>query len=149
MGERSYPTSEVMGRSPRTPCSKGSSQEELPHIQGQGQRLRVPSCDSAGTAERSYPSPRSGAAAQRSYSTLEVRGGRREEQPHALGQGWRPWGVAPRLRSSGCEGAGGPRRAIPHWRSGRTSVRRYPSSKVRSSGCSLPEQLWGDTSCPR
>ena len=56
----------------RTPCPKGGSQEELPHIRGQGQRLRVPGCDSTATAERSYP-------------MLEVRGGGQEEQPHAQG----------------------------------------------------------------
>ena len=38
-------------------------------------------------------------------------------------------------------GAGGPRGATPHSRSGGAAVRRYPSSKVRSSGCGLLEQL--------
>ena len=52
----------------RTPCPKGSGQEELPHVRGQGQRPRVPGCDGAGTAEKSYRSPKS-----------EVRGGGREE----------------------------------------------------------------------
>ena len=41
------------------------------------------------------------------------------------------------MKSSGCAGTEGPRGAIPHWRSGRAAVRRYPSSKVRSSGCAL------------
>ena len=50
----------------------GGGQEELPHIQGQGQQLRVPGCHSAGTAERSY-------------LTSEVRDGGREEQPHVQG----------------------------------------------------------------
>ena len=36
------------------------SEEELPHIQGQGQQLRVPGCDCAGAAERSYPPPEAG-----------------------------------------------------------------------------------------
>ena len=36
---------------------------------------------------------------------------------------------------------GGPRGAIPHSRSGGAEVRRYPLSKVRSSGCALLEQL--------
>ena len=45
--------------------------------------------------------------------------------------------------------SGGPRGAIPRWRSGRTVVRRYPSSKVRSSGCTLLEQPWRDTPRPR
>ena len=35
----------------------------------------------------------------------------------------------------------------PHWRSGTVVLRRYPSSKVRSSGCALLEQLWRDTPC--
>ena len=59
----------------RTLCLKGGGQEELPHVQDQGQRPRVPDCHGAGTAERSYPaseiggrlrgnteSPRSGVA---------------------------------------------------------------------------------------
>ena len=83
--ERSYPTSEVRGRSGRTPCRKGSGQEELPHIQGQGQRQRVPDCDGAGTAERSYPESEVGGAAERRYPASEVRGGGREDQPHVQG----------------------------------------------------------------
>ena len=35
--------------------------------------------------------------------------------------------------------------AIPHWRSGRAAVRRYPSPKVRSNGCALLKQPWRDT----
>ena len=72
----------------RTPCPKSSSQEELPHVRGQGQRPRVPDCDGAGTAERSYP-------------TSEVRGGGREELPHVRGQGGWPRGATPRARSGG------------------------------------------------
>ena len=53
----------------RTPCPKRGGQEELPHVRGQSRRPRVPGCDGAGTAEKSYPSPRSGAAAGRSYPT--------------------------------------------------------------------------------
>ena len=49
---------------------KGCGQEELPHVRGQGQQPRVPDCDSAETAERSYPAS-------------EVRGGGWEEIPHA------------------------------------------------------------------
>ena len=50
--------------------AKGSCQEELPHVRGQGQRPRVPDCDGAGMAERSY-------------APSEVRGGGQEELPHA------------------------------------------------------------------
>ena len=121
--ERSYPMSKVRGRSRedpmpegqrprratprlrsgagagRTPCPKGGGQEELPHVRGQGQWPRVPGCDCAGMAERSYPvqgrgggrpggaTPRlrSGAAAERSYQTPEARGGSWKEQPHIQG----------------------------------------------------------------
>ena len=85
-------------------CTKRSG-EELPYIRGQGQRPRVPGCDSAGTAERSYPMskvrgdgieepphvrgqgkcPRPGAAAGRSNPTPEARGSGQEEQPHVQG----------------------------------------------------------------
>ena len=47
-----------------------------------------------------------------------------------------------RQRSGSCAGAGGPRGASPRSRSGGADVRRYPSSKVRSSGCALLEQPW-------
>ena len=62
----------------RTPCPRGSGQEELPHVRGQGQQLRVAGCDgtgmATGTAERSYPPP-------------EARGGGWEDLPHARVQG--------------------------------------------------------------
>ena len=56
----------------------------------------MPGCNGAGTTEkRSYPSPRSGAAAGRSYPTPEARGrtypmpetrgGCPEDQPHVQG----------------------------------------------------------------
>ena len=35
--------------------------------------------------KKSYPSPRSGAAAERRYPANEVRGGGREDQPHVQG----------------------------------------------------------------
>ena len=96
--------------------------EELPHVRGQRQRPRVPGCDGAGTAERCYP-------------TSKVRGHGRKELPHIRSQGRWPRGATPHLRSGGCTGAGGPKGAIPHSRSGGVAVRKYPSSKVRSSGC--------------
>ena len=52
-------------------------------------------------AKRSYPSPRSGAVAKRSYSTSEVRGSW-EEPPRIQSKGWRPGGAIPRPRSGGC-----------------------------------------------
>ena len=59
------------------------------HAQGQGRQPRAPGCNSPGVDERSYPMP-------------EVRGGGREELPHARGQGWRPRGATSCPRSSGC-----------------------------------------------
>ena len=49
-----------------------NAREELPCIQGQGQWQRVPGCDSAEAAKRSYPTP-------------EARGGGLQEQPHVQG----------------------------------------------------------------
>ena len=66
IAKRSYPTSR--SEAGRTPCPKGGSQEELPHVRGQRQQLRVPDCDSSGTTERSYPAS-------------EVRGDSGEEIP--------------------------------------------------------------------
>ena len=44
------------------------------------------------------------------------------------------------IKTYGCTGAVGPGGAIPHSKSGGAVVRRYPSSKVRSSSCALLEQ---------
>ena len=82
---------------------------------------------------------------EKSYPTSEVRGSGRECQAAAVqeqlrvttptqGQGQWPVGATPRPRSGGYAGTGGPRGAIPHSRSGGAAVRRYPLSKVRSSG---------------
>ena len=57
--------------------------------------------------------------------------------------------ATPRPRSGSRMGARGPRGSLPRWRSGRAAVRRYPLSKVRSSGCALLEQPWRDTPHPR
>ena len=58
--------------------------------------------------------------------------------PKAKGSGWQE---QPHLQGAvACAGTGGPRGAIPRSRSEGAAVRRYPSSKVRSSGCALLEQ---------
>ena len=95
------------------------------------------------------PRLRSGVAAKRSYPTSEARGRGWEDLPHAWGQGRQPGGATPPPSSCGCVGTGGPRGAIPHSRSEGAAVSRYPSSKVRSSGCTLLEQPWRDTPHPR
>ena len=113
----------------RTSCPKGGGQEELPHIRGQGQWPRVPGYDSAGKAESSYPSPRSGVVAGWSYPTSEVRGGCQEKLPCVRGQGWRPRG-ATEVRGQG-PWLGG---ATPRPRSGAAAERRYPASEVWGRG---------------
>ena len=54
---------------------------------------RVPDCDRAGMAKRSYPRSEVGGAAERRYPASEVRGCSLEELPHApmpeaRGSGW-------------------------------------------------------------
>ena len=93
------------------------------------------------------PRPRSGAAAEIARPWWLRRG--REELHHIRGQGRWLGGATQHPRSSACAGEGGPRGATPHSRSGGAAMRRYPSSKVRSSGCALLEQPWRDTPCPR
>ena len=108
----------------RTPCPKGSGQKELPHVRGQGQQPRVPDCDGAGTAERSYPASEVGGAAERrypvskvrggderSYPMSEVRGDGREEIPHA--PSLRPGAVAGRSNHT-TEARGGGWEDQPH-----------------------------------
>ena len=58
---RSYPASEVRGRSREAPMPEGRRPRGI------------------------TPRPRSGAAARRSYPISEVRGSGREEQPHVQG----------------------------------------------------------------
>ena len=70
-GQKSYPTSEVRGSSRE--CHAATAQERprtATQVRGQGQRPRVPGCNGAGTAEKSY-------------LMFKVRGDGREELPHA------------------------------------------------------------------
>ena len=84
--ERTYPASEVRGSGreelPHIEV-RGGGREELPQLRGQGQRPRMPSCDSA-KAERSYSHTRPGVAAGRSNPTPEARVGGQENQPHSM-----------------------------------------------------------------
>ena len=96
----------------RTPCPKGGDQKELPHVQGQGQWPRVPDCNGAGTAERSYPASEvgGGGAAERRYPASEARGSGREQIPHtpsprpgATGGRSYPQAPTPKARGGGRE----------------------------------------------
>ena len=133
-----------------------------PSINIRGESLWNYQAYSGHAAEKRYPASEVRGRDKRSYTASEVRGRGREEIPHALkpeargggkeelphagAQGQRPGGATPRCS---CAGTGGPRGAIPHWRSGRAVVRRYPSSKVKSIGCALLEQPWRDSPRPR
>ena len=78
-----------------------------------------------------------------SASVLPMRihsGGGQEELPHSRGQGRRPRRATPCQRRGGYTGTGGLRGATPSSMSGGAALRRYPLSKVRSSGCVLLEQ---------
>ena len=86
MAKRSYPTSEVRGRSREDRMPQGHGQEELPHVRGQGQGPRVSGYDCGGAAERSYP-------------TFKIRGGGQEKLPTAWDQGPQPGGATPCPRS--------------------------------------------------
>ena len=92
-------------------------QEEVPHIQGQGQ----------------WPKGATPAQGQ----GRQPGGG----YPYVRGEGRQPKRATQHPRSGGCAGAGGPRGATPRSRSGGVALRRYPLSKVRSSSCALLEQL--------
>ena len=83
----------------------------------------MPGYDSTGAAERSYP-------------TSEVRGSGQEEQPHVQGAVavWVQEGLEELFHVQGQEGG--------------AAVKRYPSSKERSSGCTLLEP-GRDTPYPR
>ena len=133
--ERSYPTSEVRGRSWEDPMPKGRRPRGV------------------------TPHPRSGAAAEcarlqrcrnsgEELPKSEVRGSGQEELPHTRGQGHRPGRphsrrvVAKRsyptseVRGSSreCQAATvqeWPRGATPHPRSGAAAGRSYPTSEVR------------------
>ena len=78
MAQRSYPRPRSGAEARRTPCPKGGGQEELPHVRGQGQRPRVPDCEGAGTAKRSYPASEVGGRPrgdnQRTRSGAAMRG---------------------------------------------------------------------------
>ena len=60
---------------------RGDGQGELPNVQGQRWQPRVPGCDSAGAAEKSYPHPRPGAEARRSKPMSKERWLRRLRRP--------------------------------------------------------------------
>ena len=88
-GREELPLAQGQGRQPSARLHRHrSSQEELLHVWGQGQRPRGATL-----------CPRSGAAAEMSYPTSEVRRSGQDGLPHVRGQGQRPRGATPHLRS--------------------------------------------------
>ena len=67
----------------RTPCLKGGGQEELPHVRGQGQWPRVPDCDGAGTAERSYPTPEARGSGREEHFELKTLKKQQKQKAHS------------------------------------------------------------------
>ena len=105
---------------------RGNGREEIPCVRDQGLCPRVPGCDNAGAAERSYPRQRPGVAARRScpmskerwlrrrrrakrsYSKFKVKRGGCEEIPLVQGK-------EQRLHFAG------------------TAMKRYPTPTVRET----------------
>ena len=108
--ERSYPTSEVRGRSREDPMPEGrrprgvtprprsgpvaesarlhrhrNSREELPHFRGQGLRRRGATPRGRSGRQPRVPGCDSAGAGERSYPTSKVRSGSQEELPHIQG----------------------------------------------------------------
>ena len=102
------------GRRPRgvTPCPRS------------GQWPRVPDCDGAGTAERSYPASEVGGAAERRYPASEVRGIGREELPHA-----------PMPEARGGRRGSNPTSKEQQLHGQRRAERSYSMFKVRRGSC--------------
>ena len=110
--------------------------EEPPHVRGQGQKPGGPHARRT-VAKRSYPNPRSGAAAE-STKLRRHRNGR-EELPRVRGQGWGGRGAAKR-RYPASEVRGGGQEEIPHapnprpGAAGRRSYPRRPGPRPRAAG---------------
>ena len=93
--KRSYPM----------PKLRGSSQEEVPHVQGQGGQEEIPHVQGQGGREEL---PHVQGAAGRSYQTPKLRDSCREELPHVQGK-------KQRLCFAGA------------------AMKRYPTSKIRET----------------
>ena len=86
----------------------------------------MPGCDGTRTAERSYTSPRSGAAAERSYPTSKeqwVQGRRRAKRSYSKFK----------VRRGGCEEIPLIQGKEQRLHFAGAAVKRYPTSKVRET----------------
>ena len=85
--QRSYPTSEIRGRSWEDPMPKQRWPRRVTPRPKSGAAAESTRLDGAGMAKRSYPRSEVGGAAERSYPTSEVRDGSREELPPPKARG--------------------------------------------------------------
>ena len=99
--------SEVRGRSREDPMPEGRRPRGVTPRLKSGAVAKNARLLSTGTV-KSYPSPKSGAAAKRSYPPSEVRGSGREELPLAQGQGQRLGAANPRPRPGAATGRSNP-----------------------------------------
>ena len=119
--ERSYPASEVRGRSWKDPMPKGR------------QPRGVTPCPKSGEAAKSARLQwrRNG---QEELPKSKVRGSGQEELPHFRGQGWWPRGATPHPRPGAVAGRTSPM-SKERWLCGhRRAYRSYPTLKVRRGG---------------
>jgi len=137
------------------PEVRGGGWEELPHARGQGRRPRVPGCDGAGAAERSYPRPEirgcgrecQAAMAQeqpRGTTKTEARGGGWEELHHARGQGLQPGGTTTCPRPGAAAES-----ARLRWRRSSRVLGRNGAVAAECQAATAKERLRGATPGPR
>ena len=84
--ERSYPTSEVRGRSREDPVPEGRQPRGVtPHPRSGASGREYQAVTAQEQPRGATPCPRSGAVARRSYPMSQVRGGSLEELPSVPG----------------------------------------------------------------
>ena len=104
-----------------------------------GQRPRVPGCDGAGTAKRSYPTSKARGSGWEEQPHPKARGGGREEQPHVQGAvaAWAPEGlqelVHVQVGRGGSEEISLAQGKEQQLRFAGAAVKRYPMPKVRET----------------
>ena len=116
VAKRSYPTSEVRGRSWEDPMPEGRQPREVTPCLMSGAAAESARLQRRRNGREELPKSevRGGSGEELLHApTPDARGGGQEDQPHAKGRGRRPGGLTPLPRSGGCAGVGGPRGAIP------------------------------------
>ena len=116
-------------------------------VGGQGQWMRVPGCNGAGTAEKSYPVR--GQERRPGGATLRLRSGcGREELPQVRGQGRQLGGAIPLPRPGAEAGRTNPTSKEPWLRRHKRAERSYPPPEARGSGWEELPHTRGPGCCP-